>query len=82
MSGNDCFSQYSTNTYVNVMNQYRPCGKADKDEFIKRRLTSKEYGDAVNAAKDAGLTRLDSRKRARLIAAVQQGQELTETPDM
>ncbi|MCD6562227.1 MAG: radical SAM protein [Deltaproteobacteria bacterium] len=72
----------STNTYVNVMDQYRPCGKADKDDFIKRRLTSKEYGDAVNAAKDAGLTRLDSRKRTRLIAAVQQGQELTETPDM
>jgi putative pyruvate formate lyase activating enzyme len=53
----------STNTYMNVMDQYRPCGTAHQDEFISRRLTAREYGDAVNAAKNAGLTRLDSRDR-------------------
>jgi putative pyruvate formate lyase activating enzyme len=59
--------EISPNTYVNVMDQYRPCGSADKDEFINRRLTSREYKNAVGAAKKAGLTRLDPRERPRLI---------------
>jgi putative pyruvate formate lyase activating enzyme len=59
--------EISPNTYVNVMDQYRPCGSADKDEFINRRLTSREYKDAVDAAKKAGLTRLDPRERPRFI---------------
>jgi putative pyruvate formate lyase activating enzyme len=59
--------EISPNTYVNVMDQYRPCGSADKDEFINRRLTSREYKNAVDAAKKAGLTRLDPRERPRLI---------------
>ena len=59
--------EISPNTYVNVMDQYRPCGSADKDEFINRRLTSREYKDAVDAAQKAGLTRLDPRERPRLI---------------
>jgi putative pyruvate formate lyase activating enzyme len=53
----------STNTYMNVMDQYRPCGAAHQDEFINRRLTAREYRDALKAAKIAGLTRLDSRER-------------------
>jgi len=59
--------ELSPNTYVNVMDQYRPCGTADQDEFINRRLTTQEYRDAVGSAKKAGLTRLDSRVRPRLI---------------
>jgi putative pyruvate formate lyase activating enzyme len=55
--------QISPNTYINVMDQYRPCGSAHEDEFIDRRLTAREYRDAVNAAKNAGLTRLDRRER-------------------
>jgi putative pyruvate formate lyase activating enzyme len=58
-------NEISQNTYVNVMDQYRPCGTADQDEFINRRLTAQEYKDAVNAARKAGLTRLDSRERVR-----------------
>jgi putative pyruvate formate lyase activating enzyme len=61
--------EISPNTYVNVMDQYRPCGSAHRDEFIPRRLYSKEYRDAVNAAKGAGLERLDERERVRLILA-------------
>jgi putative pyruvate formate lyase activating enzyme len=57
----------STNTYMNVMDQYRPCGTAHQDEFINRRLTAREYRDAVNAAKKSGLTRLDSRERIPVI---------------
>jgi len=47
------------NTYLNLMSQYRPMYKADDYPQIARRLTRKEYMDAVNWAKDAGLTNLD-----------------------
>jgi len=57
----------SPNTYVNVMDQYRPCGTASQDQYIDRRLTAREYRDAVDAARKAGLNRLDSRDRVRLI---------------
>jgi len=57
----------STNTYMNVMDQYRPCGAAHQDEFINRRLTAREYRDALNAAENAGLIRLDSRERIPVI---------------
>lgn len=59
--------EVSPNTYINVMDQYRPCGTAHEDEFISRRLTAQEYKDAVDAARKAGLTRLDSRDRIRLL---------------
>jgi putative pyruvate formate lyase activating enzyme len=59
--------EISPNTYVNVMDQYRPCGSAHRDEFINRRLHSKEYRDAVSAAQKAGIVRLDERDRIRLI---------------
>jgi putative pyruvate formate lyase activating enzyme len=59
--------EISPDTYINVMDQYRPCGSADQDEFINRRLTSREYRNAVDAATKAGLTRLDPRERPRLI---------------
>ncbi len=58
--------EISANTYVNVMDQYRPCGKAEEDYAIRERLTSQEFKDAMEAAKRAGLTRLDPRDRARL----------------
>ena len=58
--------ELSSNTYVNVMDQYRPCGSAHRDDFINRRLHSKEYRDAVSAAKRAGIERLDERDRIRL----------------
>jgi putative pyruvate formate lyase activating enzyme len=59
--------EISPNTYVNVMDQYRPCGSAHRDEFINRPLHSKEYRNAVNAANRAGIERLDERDRIRLI---------------
>ena len=62
--------QISPNTYINIMDQYRPCGTADQDEFINRRLTAQEYKDAVNAAREAGLNRLDPRERIRLIFGI------------
>lgn len=57
----------SPNTYVNVMDQYRPCGEAHSDEFLKRRLSSLEFSDAMDAARRAGLKRLDPRDRLRWV---------------
>ena len=57
--------EISPNTYVNVMAQYRPCYRAHEFPEINRRPTSQEYQDAVQAALDAGLTRLDDRVRTR-----------------
>lgn len=72
VSGADKITEFlaeeiSQDTYVNIMDQYRPCGVADQDKFINRRITTQEYRDAVDSAKRAGLTRLDSRSRPRLV---------------
>lgn len=47
------------NTYVNLMSQYRPCYKAFKYPEISRRITVKEYRNAVRWAKEAGLTNVE-----------------------
>ena len=52
-------NEISPNTYVNIMAQYRPCGKAHKDDYLNRRITSEEYQKAVQDALDVGLKRLD-----------------------
>lgn len=54
----------SADTYVNVMAQYRPCYRASEVEQINRRPTVEEYRQAVQAALDAGLHRLDERPLA------------------
>jgi putative pyruvate formate lyase activating enzyme len=59
--------EISPRTYVNVMDQYRPCGEANQDEYINRRLSSQEFRDARDMAQKAGLTRLDPRDRIRLV---------------
>ncbi len=58
--------EVSTNTYVNIMNQYRPCGQAMSHEGLDRSVTRDEYSQAVEQARQAGVTRLDSRVRPRL----------------
>lgn len=50
----------SRDTYVNVMDQYHPCGYAFGDPAINRRITRNEYLTALRSAKEAGLHRLDS----------------------
>jgi len=49
----------SRHTYVNVMNQYRPCYTSVDDEIIGRSLTIGEFTRAVQAARTAGILRLD-----------------------
>ena len=55
-------SEISPHTYVNIMDQYRPCGEAYTDSLIDRRITQKEFLTALSYAKEIGLTRLDERR--------------------
>jgi putative pyruvate formate lyase activating enzyme len=59
--------QISPNTYVNVMDQYRPCGNAHRDTLINRRLSALEFRKAMEASKGAGLKRLDPRDSLRVL---------------
>lgn len=51
----------SPHTYVNVMEQYRPCGQAMNFPPLDRMLLPEEYRQALELASQAGLTRLDQR---------------------
>ncbi|NPV08909.1 MAG: radical SAM protein [Anaerolineae bacterium] len=51
--------EVSRHTYVNVMQQYRPCYRAAENPLLARRITSGEYRQALEAARAAGLYRLD-----------------------
>lgn len=59
-------SEISEDTYVNVMEQYRPCGEASRFAEINRMLGADEYKQALELAKNAGLKRLDQRNWQRL----------------
>jgi putative pyruvate formate lyase activating enzyme len=55
--------EISLNTYVNIMDQYHPCGNTNKYPPLDRRITRAEYEEALSAAREEGITRLDSRQR-------------------
>ena len=59
--------EVSAATYVNVMDQYRPCGRADRYPPIDRRLTNDEFQEALKLARDAGLHRLDQKDWLRIL---------------
>ncbi len=59
--------EVSPNTYVNIMNQYRPCGLAYRYETIARSITQAEYETALAEAREEGITRLDKRERRGII---------------
>ena len=48
-------------TYINIMGQYRPCGRAGDFPKLSRPVSSSEVNEARNAALQAGLNRLDER---------------------
>lgn len=50
--------EVSNNTFVNIMNQYRPHFKAQKLPSLNRSITSQEYFDAREAARKVGLKRI------------------------
>jgi len=54
-------SEVSRDSYVNLMDQYRPCYRADEYPDIDRPLSVAEYDAALAAAARHGITRLDAR---------------------
>ncbi len=56
--------EVSRDTYVNLMDQYYPAGKVSEEKYgeINRRITSREYQEALRAAREAGLWRFDERR--------------------
>ncbi len=55
--------EISADTYVNVMGQYRPCGRAVEEEALSRPLRPAEFQQALRLARRAGLRRLDRPRR-------------------
>lgn len=52
--------EISKNTYVNIMDQYRPCGESHVYPPIDRRITKEEYKEAIKIAHKEDIHRLDS----------------------
>ena len=72
MAGTDKIMQFiagkiSSQTYVNIMHQYRPCGRAAEIKALQRSITTEEYADALAAASQAGISRLDRPRRTFMI---------------
>jgi putative pyruvate formate lyase activating enzyme len=66
VSGTDRVLQFladevSIDTYVNLMDQYRPCYRADENEPLDRALRHEEFAQAEALAQKLGLRRLDER---------------------
>lgn len=55
--------QISTNSYVNIMPQYRPCGELSNTQELNRHLEGNEFQQALEMAKEEGITRLDPPRR-------------------
>ncbi|MFN3307564.1 MAG: radical SAM protein [Anaerolineales bacterium] len=51
--------EISLNTYLNIMDQYRPIFQAHRYSEINRRITSQEYKEVIALARSLGLNRLD-----------------------
>jgi putative pyruvate formate lyase activating enzyme len=60
-------TEISKNTYVNIMDQYHPCGNIPLDSPLRRRITFEEYNESIAIAKKEGITRLDNRQKPRLV---------------
>jgi len=57
-------TEISTETFVNVMNQYRPAYKVGEKFYpgINRSISTREFLQAIKSAEAAGLHRFDNRK--------------------
>ena len=63
ISGTDSILRFlaeeiSVNTYLNIMDQYRPCYRADENPPLDRPITSQEFSRSLAWAEAAGLRRL------------------------
>jgi putative pyruvate formate lyase activating enzyme len=50
--------ELSTESYVNIMDQYRPCGTVGSIPALMRTINTAEYKRAISLAREAGLHRL------------------------
>lgn len=55
-------TEISRQTYLNLMDQYRPAYRAHHFPKLNRSITRQEYRAAVKMAQDAGLSRFDERR--------------------
>jgi len=51
--------EIGTDTWLNLMGQYRPCGRAHEFREISRRTSLKEWTDARDYARSRGMSRID-----------------------
>ena len=56
-------TKISPNSYVNIMSQYRPCGRAAEIKELAGFPSKTDFQEAVKAATDEGITRLDQPRR-------------------
>ena len=56
--------EISTHSYVNLMSQYRPCGRASEVKGLNTLLSPTDFQTALQEAKEEGITRLDQPRRA------------------
>ncbi|MDH3673832.1 MAG: radical SAM protein [Gammaproteobacteria bacterium] len=56
--------EISSDTYLNLMDQYRPCYRADENPPLDRPITSREFSRALVWAESLGLHRQDNRGAA------------------
>jgi len=59
--------EISPTTYVNLMAQYRPCGRAGEYPPLNRRPTAREFEEAGQIAEEEGIRRLDQRAGFRFL---------------
>jgi putative pyruvate formate lyase activating enzyme len=57
--------EISPETYINLMDQYRPCYRAGDHPELDRPITVAEYQEVLELARRAGLARLDHRAKVR-----------------
>lgn len=55
--------EISNRSYVNIMPQYRPCGRAAEISGLNALLSTTDYQIALQEAKKEGITRLDQPRR-------------------
>jgi putative pyruvate formate lyase activating enzyme len=56
-------NEISRNTYLNLMDQYSPCYRADEYPPLDRLITPEEFSSVLELANRYGLRRLDQRSR-------------------
>ncbi len=59
--------EISPDTYVNIMPQYRPCGRADEVKALSRYPSKTEFETALQAAGEEGITRFDRHRRVFMV---------------